>query len=52
MKSGRAEWLLTVAVPRMIGKSGKMQGPAMVTMPAKNDNKINGILSHAAIISL
>ena len=44
MKSGRDEWLLTVDVPRMIGKSGKMQGPAMVTTPASNAKKNNGII--------
>jgi hypothetical protein len=31
-------------VPRMIGKSGKMQGPAMVTTPASSAKRNNGII--------
>ncbi len=35
MKSGRDAWDRIVEVPRMMGRSGKMHGPAMVTRPAR-----------------
>jgi hypothetical protein len=39
MKSGREGCVRAVEVPRMMGRSGRMQGPAIVTIPARKEKK-------------